>query len=210
MLKDLPVQLIELFLSLGTMQAYALILIVLLLCGFGLPIPEDITLISAGILASSGSISIEGALFISFFGVMLGDSTLFFLGKKYGRKVYTWPLFNKVFTPERVEKAETRIRRNAKYICFIARFMPGLRAPIFLTAGTMGVRSSTFLLADGSAALFSVPIWVFLGNWFGDNIDLVLATAKKVNYVLLIILAVLIIGFFIYRKFRKPHTNSIT
>ncbi len=210
MIKDLPLRIIELFQGLGTVEAYILIVSILLFCGFGLPIPEDITLISAGIISASGTISFEGALIISFIGVMGGDSVLFFLGKKYGRRVYTWPVFNKIFTPERVNTAEMKIRKNAKYICFVARFMPGLRAPIFLTAGTMGVKTSTFVLADGGAALISVPVWIALGHWFGHNIDLVLQTAKKINSVLLIVIVLLIVGYLIYRKFRKQTPNSIT
>lgn len=209
MLKDLPLRIIELFQSLGTFEAYALILLVLLGCGFGIPIPEDVTLISAGIISASGTISLEGALIAGFLGVLAGDSFLFFLGRRFGKKVFTWPVFNKLFTPERVLIAESRIRKNGKYICFVARFMPGLRAPIYLSAGTMGVKRKTFFLADGFAALISVPVWVVLGHWFGHNIDLVLSTAKRINSVLVIVLLAAVIGYLIYRKIRKQTPNSI-
>ena len=61
--------------------AYAIILGVLLACGLGVPIPEDITLIAAGLLAGLGKISLTGALIAGMVGVLAGDSFLFFLGR---------------------------------------------------------------------------------------------------------------------------------
>ncbi len=72
--------------------AYLTILGILFACGLGVPIPEDITLIAAGILASAGSISLPGAYIVGYVGVMVGDTLLFFTGRKYGHKVFrVWP-----------------------------------------------------------------------------------------------------------------------
>ena len=46
---------------------------------------------------------------------------------------------------------------SASFRAGLARFMPGLRAPIYFTAGTVGVKFHTFLFYDGLAALVSVP-----------------------------------------------------
>lgn len=207
--KDIVIQLLDLFQSLGTAQAYALIVGVLFACGIGLPIPEDITLITAGILSSLGTISFHGAMIAGFLGVLVGDSILFFLGRKFGARAYSFPVIRRLWTPERIAIAESKIRRNGKFICFIARFMPGLRAPIYLTAGTLGVKPAVFLLSDGFAALISVPIWIYVGNWFGDNLDGVLAFAKKVNTGLLIALGVVVIVFLLQRQWRKSAKRKL-
>lgn len=206
----LSIKLIELFQSLGTAEAYGLILFVLFACGLGLPIPEDITLISAGILTATGTISMTGALIVGFVGVLIGDTILFFLGRRYGQAVFTWPVFRSIFTPERHALAEQKVKKYGKYICFAARFMPGLRAVVYLTAGTMKVRRTVFFLADGIAALISVPIWILLGNWFGENIDYLLKLAKKINSIVIIGVLGLIVAFLIYRKFfrKKPQISS--
>ena len=183
--------------------AYATIVGILLICGMGVPIPEDITLLAAGLLAANGSISLTGALIAGFGGVMLGDAFLFFLGRNYGKKVFALPGFRRLFTPDRITAAEDRIRRNGPFICFIARFLPGLRSPIFAMSGALGVKRSTFFLLDGFAALISVPVWVYLGYWFGNNLDEALAKAKHIQSYLFISLAVLILGYLGYRYFRK-------
>jgi membrane protein DedA with SNARE-associated domain len=159
--------------------AYALIFGVLLSCGLGVPLPEDITIISAGILAALKSIKFPGALLVCFLGVLAGDSFLFFMGRIYGYRIFRLPGFRSIFTESRIQIARTKVLRNSKFICFTGRFLPGLRAPIFLTAGIMGVHPFVFLILDGSAAMISVPVWVYVGWLFGSNLDQALAIALK-------------------------------
>jgi len=185
--------------------AYAAIVGLLLICGLGVPLPEDITLIAAGILASPavGSISLWGAMVAGFFGVLLGDAVLYTLGRVYGRRAFSLPVIRTIMTPKRVAMAERKIIRNSHFICFTARFLPGLRSPIFLTAGIMGVRPMVFYGLDGFAALISVPIWVFVGHWVGENLDGALKIAERVQLSLGAGLLILIAGYFLWRRHRK-------
>ncbi len=196
-------KIIEFLSALSGFHAYGLILGVLFVCGMGVPIPEDITLITAGLLAGQGKISFAGAMIVGFFGVLVGDTILFLVGQRFGRRVFTWPVFNKIFTEARIVKAELQIMTHAKKICFTARFMPGLRAPIFLTAGIMKVPFKTFFFQDGLAALLSVPVWIYLGYWFSDNIDAALDFAKDINTVIIAVLVIGIAGFFYYQYKKK-------
>ena len=60
---------------------------VLLLCAFGLPIPEDIVLITAGFLAGKNGSPITPVLIVTYAGIMIGDSIIFCLGRKFGPKI---------------------------------------------------------------------------------------------------------------------------
>lgn len=174
-------------------KAYAVILGVLLVCGLGVPLPEDITLIAAGILAALKSISLPGAMIVGFVGVLTGDCILFFIGRKFGYKVFQLPVFKKIFNEKRIQLARQKVLTNSKFICFTARFLPGLRAPIYLTAGVMGVNPLTFLFLDGIAALISVPIWVYFGWYFGNNLDTALSVAIRAQKYIFIGVAVAIV-----------------
>ncbi len=188
--------------------AYLTILGILFACGLGLPIPEDITLIAAGIVSAGGSISLVGAFIVGYVGVLAGDMLLFFAGRKYGHKVFRiWP-FSKMMTPQRVLIAEQKIQKNAKMICFAARFMPGIRAPIYLSCGVLKVSPITFLVQDGLAALISVPIWIYLGHWFGNNLDQALHWAHKIQMWILIALGLLIVSYFVRRYIKKTKSVS--
>lgn len=196
--------------SLSVLKSYLLIFGVLLISGLGVPLPEDISLITAGILVSLGKMSFLGACIIGFFGVMAGDCILFFLGYHMGDKVFKLPVFKKIFTPKRIEMASKKVNNNSKLICFTARFLPGLRSPIFLTAGTLKVNPLIFLSLDGGAALFSVPIWVFVGSWFGNNVDAILQFSAKANGYFLAILLLSIVIYFIIKTKRSSDKNKVT
>lgn len=196
----------KLILSLSQLEglhAYSAIVGLLLICGLGVPLPEDITLLAAGVLSALGSISLWGAMVAGFFGVLAGDAFLYTIGRIYGRRAFTLPVIRTIMTPRRIALAERKIMRNSKFICFIARFLPGLRSPIFLMAGIMGVRPLVFYGLDGLAALISVPFWVYIGHWLGENIDTALAMAEKVQLSVFGAVAFLILTYFIYRRVSK-------
>lgn len=193
--------------GLSLIKSYLLIFGVLLISGLGVPLPEDISLITAGILVSLNKISFLGACIVGFFGVMAGDCILFFLGYYMGDKVFQLTIFKKIFTEKRIKKASKKVQNNSKLICFTARFLPGLRSPIFLTAGTLKVKPLTFLLLDGGAAFFSVPVWVYVGSWFGKNVDAILKFSSQANIYFLISLLVAVVIYLLIKnrsRFTKP------
>ena len=182
--------------------AYTAILGVLLACGLGIPLPEDITLLAAGILAALKSISFAGALLVGFVGVLAGDFILFFLGRRFGYRIFALPLFRKVFNEKQIQIARQKVLTNSKLICFTARFLPGLRAPIYLTAGIMGVHPFIFLALDSFAALISVPIWVYLGWYFGTNLDAALSIALKAQKLIITVVVLLLITYVLWKRRR--------
>jgi len=183
-------------------QAYLAILGVLLICGLGVPIPEDITLFTAGFLAYKERISLSGAFIIGFIGVLSGDAFLYLIGRNFGRRVFGWPVFRRLFTLDRIHRAERHIQKNGRIICFTARFMPGLRAPVFLTSGILRVPFPVFLGMDGLAALISVPVWIYLAYHFGNELETLFAVAEKAK-IILVLGIILLIGGYVYRRYRK-------
>lgn len=207
--EQFSIKLITFLSGFNGVTAYAAIIGILLACGLGVPIPEDITLVAAGILAGLGTISLMGAILAGLFGVLIGDAFLFFLGRYYGHRVFKLPVFRTIFTEDRINASRDRILHNSKFICFVARFLPGLRAPIFLTAGIMGVKPIIFLTLDGLAALISVPFWVIVGWYLGDNLDATLRFVIRAQKSVLIVVVVLIIGIVIYRYLRRRRKTVV-
>lgn len=199
----LAYSILSFFAGLSGPVAYSAIFFVLIICGFGVPIPEDVTIISAGILVSTGSISLIGAYIVCFVGILGGDFTLFYIGRRYGKKAFTWPIFRRILTPKRIALAEEKVQSNAKFICFIARFLPGIRSVVFLTSGAMKVPIRTFFIQDGFAALISVPVWIELGRFAGNNLDKALQIAKEFHIYIFIGIAVAILFYYLWKKYFK-------
>ena len=84
----------------------------------------------------------------------------------------------------------------------MARFLPGLRFSIFLSAGMLHVRPHVFLLYDTMAALLSVPVLVYSAWFFGDQIDSVIKWTRRSEYGILALVGVvaLYLAIKLYRK----------
>ncbi|BBH52022.1 DedA family protein [Fluviispira sanaruensis] len=167
--------LIEFFTTYGYIAVFG----VLLLCGFGLPIPEDITLVAGGVI-SSVACAVDGTFMqalqschqvhlmfaVSMAGVLIGDSTMFFLGYIFGNKLLKVKFFARIVTQDRYNWTQSKFEKYGFWFIFAARFMPGLRSPIYVVTGiTRKVSYIKFILTDGLAAIISVPLWVYLGFW---------------------------------------------
>jgi membrane protein DedA with SNARE-associated domain len=137
----------------------------LLLCGLGLPLPEDIVLITAGMLGEiDGRTWVRVSMFM-YAGVLGGDAMIFFAGRRFGTRLLGTAWFRRIFPPEKQQRVEELFAKHGSAGLFIGRFLPGLRAPIFFSAGSLKVSFAKFLLLDGLAALVSVPVFVWLGHW---------------------------------------------
>jgi membrane protein DedA with SNARE-associated domain len=182
--------------------AFLAVLGVLALCGLGLPMPEDVILITTGFLSSLGKFPLWVGIVTGMIGVLSGDAVLFFLGRRYGDGVFQLAWVRRVVRPERVEDAKARVQANARFICFVARFLPGLRSPIYLVAGAMGIPPRTYLMQDTFAASVSVPVWVVLGWYFGSEIEHALLVARDFQKWLLLGVGVAIAVFLLWHRKR--------
>ena len=176
----------------------------LLLCGFGVPVPEDITLVSGGIISGTECANPHIMLIVGLAGVLIGDSTMYIAGRVFGYRIQKLRFFRKLLTPKRFSQIQKKFKQYGLGLLFVARFLPGLRSPIYLVAG-MSHRISyiTFIVMDGLAAIISVPMWIYLGYFIGDNIDLLMEYVHDVQkgiYLLLGVLVALIVFFIIKRK----------
>jgi len=142
---------------------------IIVLCGFGIPIPEDLVLLVAGALAAVEDRSWAGVSLVMYLAVMGGDSLMFGLGRWIGGRLLATRLGQRLFTPAKRASIQRFFDRHGAKGLFIARFLPGLRSLIFFSAGSLRVRYLTFLMWDGLAALLSVPVFVWLGHFLWDR-----------------------------------------
>ena len=135
----------------------------LITCGLGVPLPEDVPLIAGGYFcARSGSLTLM--IFTGLAGILIGDSIIFRAGQTYGEKLLE-SRFGRHISGERVQRTIHLFEKHGPKFIMMARFVPGLRAVTYFVAGTTGVPYWKFLLFDGLAACVSAPAWVILGFW---------------------------------------------
>ena len=150
---------------------YVGLFLVLLLCGLGLPVPEDLALLTGGFLVHRGITRYPTTLAISFVGVVAGDNSLFFIGRRFGTGILRYVGFVRPRVLPRIERLKRFMDRHGHMAIFYARFLAGMRALVYLTAGSAGVSPRRFVVYDALGALISVPVVVSIGYFFGDQIE---------------------------------------
>jgi len=190
--------------------AYMWLTGILLLCGLGLPIPEDISLLAAGYFSYKGVLDVHTAFAVCFAAVLAGDTLAFMMGRFFGRRVLASPFARRYFTPRRQLRVRAYFRKFVSKVVLIGRFTPGLRFTIFFTAGTLHLRPSVFLIFDFSAAAFSVTVLVYSAWYFGGQIDRVVKYARQTEHGILVALAVLVVvvGVKAWRRRKRIHAAT--
>ncbi len=187
---------------------YLIIFGILLLCGVGLPLPEEIIAIGSGYLSAKypelvhpwiGWGVIVGSILIS-------DSIPFSLGKAFGPRLLRLRLMRSWMHQERLASFDSWFRNHGNKTILISRFLPGIRVPAFFTAGCMGVSYLRFLILNGLGALISSGAFIFLGNRFSNQIDQVVDWVQGTERGLLIILGVggaLFLAWWMWKSHRR-------
>ena len=200
----------DILVSFFTDYGYLAVLFVLIICGFGVPIPEDITLVSGGIIAGMypEQVNVHIMLVVSMFGVLFGDSTMYWLGRIYGARILRVRFIRKFLTVQRLRMVRDKFDQYGNRVLFIARFLPGLRAPIYMVSGvTRRVSYLRFVLLDFLAAIISVPIWVYLGYYGAHKRDWLMEQIKTGQTGIYILIGALafFIGWKVYKAKKAKH-----
>lgn len=192
---------------------YAGLLLVLILCGLGLPVPEDVALLAGGFMAHRGVTQYPITLAVSFIGVVAGDNTLYYVGRKFGSSLVAHFGIGRPKSQRQIDRLKGFMARNGHMAIFYARFLAGVRALVYLTAGSLGVISPMrFFVYDSLGALISVPVVVSLGYLFGDQIESVIHYLGGFENIIwiVVVLSLLFYGsrVLISASSQKPGTGS--
>jgi membrane protein DedA with SNARE-associated domain len=165
--------------------------------GYAIPLPEEIILILAGYLAAEGIVHLPIIIIVCVLGAICGDSLIFYLsghGSRFTQKYHS-----------RVEKTHLgwymrHMKENTAYTVFFSRFIVGMRFFNPLVSGLLGVPADVFVLATALSAVIYIPIIVFLGYYFNQQIDIIVRIAESVRHAIFLLLvagsAVLIVVLF--------------
>lgn len=175
--------------------------IAMVLSGHLVPVPEEILLLLIGYASGIGFSNVYVAFAVASFGVIVGDSILFFLsltGSKYIKR-----LKNKI-SRHKLKRYEGLMKAHAGKTIFLSRFIVTVRFFSPILAGSLGVRWRTFALADFPAAIIYVGVFIFLGYHFNSDIASLITEvklARHIIFILLISVIGLIFSYWVGKKF---------
>jgi membrane protein DedA with SNARE-associated domain len=185
---------------------YAGIFLVLFVAGLGVPIPEEIPILAAGVLASQDVIRWWGGILVCLVGVLAGDSALYWVGHHWGEHILDWRITRLVLTEAREATLKQAYRRHGMKIVFSARFVAGFRAAAFLTAGVVRIPYWKFALVDAIAAVVGVPLGFGVAFLFTDQLPAFVRGVHQFERLLALVAMILVaaaIGYLAYRRSRE-------
>jgi len=180
----------------------------LLLCGVGLPLPEETFLLAAGILLHKGEVEYVPITLLCSAAILFGDSIPYWLGRRYGMRALESPWVARMLHPERFQRFRGRFDRHGNWAIFGCRFLPMVRIPGYFVAGTMGMRYSRLVLLDSLGILLSVPLSIYLGKLFGGQVERLKETVHDLHLILALVVLSLVLGIAIRMRWVRASSAA--
>jgi membrane protein DedA with SNARE-associated domain len=180
---------------------------ILILCGMGLPIPEEVTLVGSGLLVGWEEADFYLASVACVVGILVGDSVIFGLGHHYGRRFLLSQPMRFLLPPRRQVKVANFFAKHGSKAVFFARFFAGVRIGVYAYAGSQRMNWLKFLSLDLLGALISGPTSIYIGSIFARQVGLnreaafrnALQVAHRFGHWLLLAGLLAILAFILYR-----------
>lgn len=186
---------------------YAILFFLLLLCGLGFPMAEELVLLLGGALVASRILHPLLMLLVNLLGVLIGDVFLFGLGRGVSGRLSRSPRFTAWFA-QKLERGRPLLARYGDTTVFFARFIPGLRAPTFLIAGTMQMSLWRFVSIDTLASLIFVPALCALGYFFVDQMDTIALWFRNTERAIGTLVVLALLGWLSRRYWGKRKSST--
>ena len=186
----------------GPHLVYLGIYLMLLLSALGMPLPEDLTLVATGYLINKGLVHPIPAVAVGILGVLTGDQLGYSLGRHFGPRVVRHRLFSRILPEKRYAWIRGKFDRYGEKLVFFARFVSGLRGPVFIASGILEMPRGRFLLYDFAGALISVPLFILIGHVAGPHLEAILLHLVRARSTVLVLL-LLATAYFALRAFAR-------
>jgi membrane protein DedA with SNARE-associated domain len=200
-------------------QVYTFVILFMFASSFGLPIPEELTLISVGLVANMAhhpekfpppfpgaeGVNVVTLCIVCFLAVFVSDLVVYLIGRYFGARIIKTKFFQKQVAGAGYDKINSWFQRFGGWACGIFRFTPGLRFPGHMSCGLLGIPLWKFCAIDGLAALISVPTQVYFVATYGQVVLGYLGEFKMYVMIAAAIAFVIWAGRKIYLKNTKKN-----
>jgi len=145
------------------MGIYLIVGLIIGLESMGIPLPGEVTLVTASLLSVKEVGSPWGVAIAASIGAIVGDSIGYSFGRRGGRPLLDrlGRKFPKHLGPREIAKAESMFERFGTWAVFFGRFIALLRILAGPLAGALKVHYPRFLLANASGGI----VWAFGTVW---------------------------------------------
>lgn len=169
----------------------------------GFLFPGDTLLLSAGVLAAGGSLSLPITIIVIALAAITGDNVGYHIGKHFGRRLFRKP-DGIIFRHEYIMRAEAFYTKYGSKTMLLAHFVPVVRsfAPVTAGAGNMPVAKYMIFDAIGDIA------WAALITCFGYFVGSRVPGIDKYIEPLLIAIVLIFLAPTLYHVAKDPKIQA--
>jgi membrane protein DedA with SNARE-associated domain len=190
---------------------YPGIFLLMMMEGFGIPIPSELTMPFSGFLSSSAGgskFSLSLAIAVGTAGEVVGGVLAYVLGyfggrpllERYGRFV--------MLGEDELARGEQWFSRYGDRVVLLMRLLPAVRSFIALPAGVVRMPFWRFLLYSAVGCLIWCAALAFVGHQLGQHWQSVNKDVHRYNGLILAV-TVLLIAAGLYIRMARAHRNGI-
>src|SRR5262245_6116 len=162
--------------------SYLGIVAFLILTGCGLPLPEELAYIAAGIATAFHQLHWFLALPACLVGALLGDLVMYGMGRAFGRGLMRRRWLSRWLNENTEARAEEMIRRHGLKVFLLGRFLVGVRAPMYVAAGVLRMRLARFLLVDAICASIVISLVFGLSWLLGSHLQSMYSSPEELRH----------------------------
>jgi membrane protein DedA with SNARE-associated domain len=156
--------------------------------------PEEVIIITLGLLWGQGKLEFVEALLSVLVGLLPANWIMVLIGQKLSAK----------FAHKRgVQMASQYLKSYGPWLIFVTRFTPMVRAPVYLSVGASRYGLRRFSRVDALAACFQVPLLLILGRTIGARAGSVDEAFRVIAWVGGSLLGVTLLSTYFVEKRRK-------
>ncbi len=188
-------------------SSYVGIFVFLVLTGLGLPLPEELVIVTSGVLCADGRLSVVFTLVALLAGCLVGDAVVYAVGMRIGDGVVRRPRpWMPKVDPARLAQMQALLARHGFKVLFAARFLVGLRFLVYLAVGASRMPFRRFMIIDTACAAFVIgafySLCFFLSQRYGDAIYGWVRTGEFLTTATVVVLGVAALMFVRWRRKR--------
>lgn len=185
----------ETILQLVEQYGYIIFFLAFGLGPFGIPVPNEVTILTGGILVDNGVLNPWTTYGCILIGLLTAVTIGYFLGKLVGNKVLA--LLNKKKKNNRhLIRAQQLFHKYGDIALCLGLFIPVVRYLMPVIAGTSGVSFKKFALLTYSTAIIWTAGFFSIGALYGEHIPRLLSSVNFITIgISLLIIALLVILF---------------
>ena len=163
--------------------------------GIGFFVYGEVFFLAGSILAGAGVLNIWFVSLACILGGILGDSTGYFLGKRYGAALTNRIFYreNKHLNPALYKRGQKLFHKYGLKSIFIGRFTGPISCVIPFLSGTLKVKYKDFLKYNIPASVVGISQFLILGYFFGLSYAIFLPKLERyILYMIAVVVAIML------------------